>query len=132
MKAIEITNFLDEDGNPIVSVPLTNTDKSAILYREDFDRLIKLGLDPRWRLSMGQVLERGRGRVSIARLVANAKEGEKIQYIDKDPSNLKRDNLVNAAGGGKSNSIDRVALDNRILRDRVELKHIDIRPSWEE
>jgi hypothetical protein len=129
MKAIEVINFY-EDGCPVVSVPLTNIDKSAVLYREDFDRLMTLNVDPRWRLGMGRVLERGRGQVPIARLVANAKKGEKVQHIDKNPYNMKRENLVNTAGAGK-NSIDKVALDNKILRERVEVLHTYIQPSWE-
>src|SRR5437879_5988900 len=102
MKTIEVTHFLDEDGIPLVSVPLTNIDKNVTLYQEDFNRLFQSGLDPRWRLSLGQVLERGSARVSVARLVANAKKGDKIQYLDRNPCNLRRDNLVAAAGGGKS------------------------------
>jgi hypothetical protein len=85
---IEITHFLDEDGSPLVTVPLTNTDAEVILYEADFNSLYQSGLDPRWRLSMGQVIERGRDRVSVARLVANARKGDKIQYLDRNPAIL--------------------------------------------
>lgn len=95
---IEITHFLDEDGSALVSVPLTNSDTNVILYESDFNSLYETGLDPRWRLSMGQIIERGRDRVSVARLVADAKKGDKIQYLDRNPCNLKRDNLVTAEG----------------------------------
>ena len=36
---IVITHFLDEDGDPLVSVPLSNAGKPAILYQEDFNHL---------------------------------------------------------------------------------------------
>jgi hypothetical protein len=42
-----ITNFLDDDGIPIVSVPLTNCAKKAVLYQDYFNMLLELGLDPR-------------------------------------------------------------------------------------
>lgn len=131
---IEITHFLDEDGSPLVSVPLTNAEASVTLYEADFNSLHQSGLDPRWRLSMGQVIERGRGRVSVARLVANAKKGDKIQYLDRNPCNLKRDNLVTAEGNAKSNAMDKLDLSNRshqFLKEKVELKHIHQLPSWE-
>lgn len=131
---IEITHFLDEDGSPLVSVPLTNADANVTLYEADFNLLYQSGLDPRWRLSMGQVIERGRGRVSVARLVANAGKGDKIQYLDRNPCNLKRDNLVTAEGSGQSNAMDKLDVSNRshrFLKGKVELRHIHQPPSWE-
>src|SRR5581483_11715317 len=96
---IEITHDIDQDGTPIVFVPITNSNQTAVLFEEDFNRLTDIGLDPRWKLANGQVLERGRSRLSIARLVADAKAGEKIQLKDRNPFNLRRDNLVTAKGG---------------------------------
>jgi len=124
---------MDPDGvTALVSVPLTNTDKTVVLYQEDFNDLIRSGLSPLWRLMQGQVLERGRARVSISRLVKNAKAGQKIYFIDKDPCNLRRSNLLTAIGCSKSKTRDK--LKNRprssFLKERVELKHIYIKPSY--
>lgn len=132
MKTLAITHFLDEDGTPLVSVPLTNSDKSVVLYQADFNQLYELGVDPRWRLSYGQILERGRSKLSVTRLIANAKSGDKIQILDRDPCNLKRDNLVTAAGGGMSKTRDKLFLGNRPHKflNTVVLKHVEILPSW--
>ena len=130
---IEITHFLDEDGIPLVSVPLTNSDQKVTLYQDDFNQLYSMGLDPRWRLSIGQVLERGKGRVSISRLVANANPGDKIQYLDRDPCNLRRENLLTASGAGKYKTrdvFDPMTRKNTFLKEKVSLKHIYINPSW--
>jgi hypothetical protein len=130
---LEVTHDLDEEGNSIVLVPLTNSDQSAVLYQEDFNSLIDKGLDPRWRISNGQIIERGKGRVSIARLIADAGKGDKVQYKDRNPCNLKRDNLVTAAGGGRQVTRDKLLPANRphsFLRN-VELKSTEKVVPWQ-
>jgi hypothetical protein len=133
LQKLEIKQHRDEDGNHVVSVPLTNTDKTVKLFQEDFDRLMRSGLDPRWRLSNGEVFERGRSRLSIKRLIADAAKGEKVQLLDGDPCNLRRDNLITTPGGGKYKARDKLGYMERPHRflNRVELKRITIPASWE-
>src|SRR5262245_54692542 len=108
---VDITHFMDEDGeDALVRVPLSKSDNEVILYQEDFDRLYQAGLDPRWKLMLGQVYTRGRKKTCIARLILDGRKGEKIQYLDGNPLNLKRDNLLSARGAGKHNSLDSIKL----------------------
>jgi hypothetical protein len=128
---LEITNAIDDDGTPIVYVPLKNSDRSAVLYRQDFDALMAMRIDPRWRISNNQVYEIGRDRIPISRLIANAQKGEKICIKDGDICNLKRDNLVPTRGGGRSNTVDKVAsLERTTFRRNVILKPIDKPVPW--
>jgi hypothetical protein len=109
---VTITHSMDNNNEPIVSVPMTNVDKSALLRQDDFNRLYEAGLDPRWRFGQGQVYERGKSKVSISRLIADANPGDKVQYRDNDGLNLKRDNLVIANGSSKS-------LSGEIMQDCI-------------
>jgi hypothetical protein len=129
---LEITHFM-EDETPCVSVPLTNSELKVTMYQDDFNKLYELGLDPRWKLSRGQVVSRGRKGVSIARLVAEAGKGDKIQYLDRDPYNLRRSNLVFGKGAGTHNTRELLSPQNMqhtSLRDKVTLTHKYINPSW--
>jgi hypothetical protein len=128
---VTVTHFLDDGGTPIVSVPLTNTNKNAILCQSDFNELIRLGVDPRWKLATGQVFQRGENHVSVARLIANAKKGEKVQYRDGDTLNLKLNNLITSHGAGRFTERDKLNREYVTLKDKVELNHIHQLPSWE-
>lgn len=128
---IEVEYFTDSSLKPCVKVPLTNSDKKVILYQEDFDNLLRLGIDPRWRIiNSGQILERGRNRVSITRLVANAKKGDGVRLIDGDRYNLKRSNIVLYDGTGKSEPREEVLLQNRHRFDQITIKPIYRNPPW--
>jgi len=130
MKVLQITHKRDEDGTPIVLVPLENIDKSAILFQEDYDLLISFGVDPFWTLNANLVL--ARGKLPIARLIVDAGKLQKVHYKDSDPLNLKRDNLVIVIGGSARSST-REKLFNKPFRVRrtVKVEHITIKPSWE-
>ena len=132
MNTVTVTHSLDDDdGTPIVSVPLINSKQIAILNQSDYQELISIGVDPRWKLARSQVFERGRTLVSIARLIANAKKGEKVQYKDGNQLNLRRKNLVISIGAGKHTERDRLNKEHGVLRDKVEVKHNHKLPSWE-
>jgi hypothetical protein len=129
---IPITHFLDEDGTPCVSVPLTNDQNSVVLYQEDFNLLISLGLDPRWRVGQGQIFETGRSKISIPRLIVDAQGGDKIEYLDRNFLNLKRSNLTYAKGGGKHKTREKITKMNRPkTKGTIEMEHIHQLPSWE-
>jgi hypothetical protein len=131
MNIVEVYRFEDEDGNAMCSVPLTNVDKKVQLYLQDFNSLIESGVDPRWRLSNGQILERGKAKLSITRLVAKAKKGEKIRLLDGDACNLRRDNLLKTGGGGRKDATENLSSENRHRFHQVKLKYIDAPlPAW--
>lgn len=127
---ITIEHSLDEDGVPIVSIPVSNSNKNATLFEEDYNLLVSIGVDPRWRLSANCVLAKGKS--PIARLIADAKSGETIRYKDRDSLNLKRDNLVTVIGAaGRSNAREKLAEKPVTFRETVKVNHIHMRPSWE-
>jgi hypothetical protein len=104
MNEILITHWM-EQSTPIVSVPLTNSNRLVCLYQDDFDYLMALGLSPKWVLTNGQILERGT-RLSVTRLVADAKKGQGVKLFDKDPTNLRHPNLILVRAGGRLNARD--------------------------
>ena len=128
---IEVEYFTDSDLKPCVKVPLTNSSNKVCLLQEDFDDLMRLGIDPRWRvINSGQILERGRNRVSITRMVAHAKKGDGVRLIDGDRFNLKRSNIVLYAGTGKSEPREEILLQNRHRFDHITIKPIYRNPPW--
>ena len=132
MKTITITHFInDKDGStPLVSVPLTNVDKVAVLCQSDFNELIESGVDPRWRLADGKVVERGKAKLNIARLITKAGKGDKIMFRDRDMLNLRRSNLIVAVGAGKANDFEKLHTRSKRLFDTAEMKHHSIEPSY--
>lgn len=132
MDSVTVTHYTDEQKRNCVSIPLTNVRKDVHLFRDDFNKLMARGINARWRLSNGQVLERGT-RVPIARQVADAGKGQKVQFRDKDCCNLKRDNLVISKGGGRIDAKDMLSdIQKRItvLRNRPQLEHKTNEPEW--
>jgi hypothetical protein len=130
---VTITHSRDQDGNKIVSIPVTNSDKPAILYLEDFNLLKSLGLDFQWRLNSNVVFSKG--NLPVARLIANPADGEKVQYIDENRLNLKRSNLVVSKGQARSvNTRNQLANKPIPVRigEREELNYVYIKPLWEQ
>lgn len=90
-----------KDGEEVVYVPLANRAVECRLFKEDYDRLMALGLSPNWCLNdagTGQVYVRAaldvRGNlITIARVMAGVGHGERVQYRDWDALNLRSDNL---------------------------------------
>lgn len=117
MNNLTVTKYVDAE-HCLVSVPLTNAHSSVILYQEDFNRLIEAGVDPRWRLQSNQILERGRGGLSVTRLVAQAGEGQKVRVLDKDPCNLRKSNLIAVKGRGEINPANKLSSEDRLAKLR--------------
>lgn len=120
---LEIQHYIDENGDPIVSVPLPNTSKKVHLFQSDFITLVEMGLSPRWRLINGHIAEAGT-RLNVTRLVADVSKGEIVQLKDNDPCNLKRSNLIISDGQGRYNARDRLSQRQRTYKKlRIQLKH---------
>jgi hypothetical protein len=98
--------FIDIDGQRCVRIPLASTARIAILYAEDFERLIALGLSPFWMVNMNKPTGQGYVRVAkdgrklaIARLILGAGPRHQVAYRDGNRLNLRRENLILRRGG---------------------------------
>ena len=68
------------------------------------------------------VYVRNNGReVSIARLILDADKGQKVSYLDGDPTNLTRPNLIRLAGSSKFRARDQIV--KRLKRNEPEIRH---------
>jgi hypothetical protein len=118
---------MDTDGvTPIVTVPMSNVEKQAVLNLSDFRELMDLEVSASWRYTSGQVFESGGDKLSIARLILDAKPKEAIQYRDRDAFNLRRPNLVVAVGNSKRRERD--ALNRDCVKEIVTIKPVFIDP----
>jgi hypothetical protein len=127
---VTVTHELDPDGNTqLITVPLTNVDQSAVIFKEDFDFLLSLGVDPRWRLSANLVLVRGKHE-PVSRLIVDARKGEKVRYKDGDPTNLRRSNLFKVSGAGKSDAQEKQKTNPSMRTEPVRINYRNIPPSW--
>lgn len=102
MKRIErIPVVVQENDKELCIVPLgPRQHKVAMIYKEDYDFLMKLGVSQAWNtLNKGAYVyaasfERGKASpVMIGRILMNAKEGQHVKYLDGDPTNLRRENM---------------------------------------
>lgn len=122
-----------QDGTKIVSIPMTNVEgKEAVLYLEDFMLLRSLMVDIRWRLAANVVLAKGKEQLSIARIITNAKSGERVQYLDGNSLNLRRSNLVVTLGGAARSNARDALLAKPASLERFEIEEIYINPPWKE
>lgn len=94
----------DADGQQLVHIALANTDQRATLYVEDYQRLMDAGFSPNWQHAAD-----GQGNayatlsaynpqgvdclVPVARLIAGAEAGQTVRYADRNPLNLRIENL---------------------------------------
>lgn len=97
MKARPIT--IGPDGS--VHVPLArNGEAEATIDFEDYQYLVSLGVSPNWQQSGRSVSARTpKGNMLVGRILMDAKAGQRVQYKDGNPLNLKRDNLSIRDGG---------------------------------
>jgi hypothetical protein len=85
----------DDDG-VLLRVPLGRTDKEAIIDPLGLAHLMHMGLTFNWHCTpKGYVLASAKDgqKVSVARVLIDAKEGEHVRFKDRNPLNLCRDNL---------------------------------------
>jgi hypothetical protein len=130
-RTVTVTHMRDTDGSAIVKISLINQDdKEAILDEEDLLLLMSLGVSPCWLLTSNLVL--ARGKISVARLIVDAKAREKIKYVDGNSCNLRRSNLFITVGGSAKFDA-RSALNKRpkVVQEKINIKHVQQRPSWE-
>jgi hypothetical protein len=101
------THFTDENGRACVRVPLARCTLSAILYAEDYDRLIVGGISANWSFNYSgrnghgyvRVKVPGANTIVVARLVAGASFKRAVRYRHGNPLDLRLDNLRMVKGG---------------------------------
>ncbi|MBH1833096.1 hypothetical protein I5W42_16740 [Stenotrophomonas maltophilia] len=107
-----------EGGVEVAEVPLANNRGTAILYAEDYRRIVDAGYSPDWCVTVGAnatpyvATRDGRRTTIAARLVAHAMPGTRIRYVDGDRFNLRWNNLLVTEGPSKK--------DARILMETFE------------
>jgi len=90
---------------PTVRVPLASGKGPAVLDTADYEDLAAKGISLNWSLNSD-----GRGNAyvkthiggnvrAIARLITRAQAGEQVHYWDRNPLNLRGDNLYITRGG---------------------------------
>jgi len=106
-----IRHLIDENGKKVVHIPLDDKAKRyAILFEEDYQNLIDLGLSPRWRIKQDRgakrvmVWNRTTGyEVAVARLIVSAGAKQSVTYANGNPLDLRATNLVIGLGKGLRN-----------------------------
>jgi hypothetical protein len=103
---IEIENFR-EGGRKLVAVPVKTVKSKFVLYADDFNDLMSLGVSPHWHFYHNQAIVRNSGKeISIARLIRDARANQIVLAKDGNPFNLRRENLVIAPGSSKFRARD--------------------------
>lgn len=98
------TYSIDPLGNRLAHISMANTDRKAVIYAEDFARLMAAGFSRCWKFNqnghgngyptLNAFSPEGFNReVMVARLVAEAPRGWCVSTRDGDSLNLRRDNL---------------------------------------
>ena len=106
----KVTFTTDNDGQAIALVPIHGSTAPAELYADDYHTLINAGVSPNWSYARYHIRRKTfwhvhcpsgcealvytrSGASHVARLIAGADVGEKVLHRDKNPLNLRRDNL---------------------------------------
>jgi hypothetical protein len=105
-KIIEIENFR-EGKRKLVAVPVKTVKSKFVLYADDFNDLMALGVSPHWHFYHNQAIVRNGGKeISIARLIRDARANQIVLAKDDNPFNLRRENLVIGPGSSKFRARD--------------------------
>lgn len=102
MRARPVRISGDQDNGFLVHVPLARDGElEAALDLEDYNELVSLKVYPNWSLRGGNVSARipGGGSVLIARVLTDARPGQRVVYHDGDKLNLTRKNLSCSESG---------------------------------
>lgn len=98
-KIIEIRED-NYDNKVTYYIKLGRTEKTAKIYKDDYEELLELGVSASWSKGgvLGYVTAYCKGapgnRVNIARVLMNAGAKETVRFIDGDRTNHLRENLV--------------------------------------
>lgn len=86
----------DKDGREVLLIPLANTSLTARVFPEDYQRLLDAGWSSNWCWNCGVVkVPSYRTNVQrVARLIAEPQGDVQVRHRDRDPLNLRSDNLA--------------------------------------
>ena len=119
-KIIEIENFR-EGKHKLVAVPVRTVKSKFVLYVDDFNDLMALGVSPHWHFYHDQAIVRNNGKeISIARLIRDARANQIVLATDGNPFNLRRENLVIAPGSSKFRARDIIT---KPYKTNIHIKH---------
>lgn len=94
VRIFQIEHSRDNNGDKVVTVPLTNSQRKVTMLEKDLDNLIARGIPLAWKLAAKQVVLIGKKRVLIARTMVGAEHGDRVLFKDKDFCNMRRDNIL--------------------------------------
>jgi hypothetical protein len=119
-KIVDITHF-KEGKRKLVAVPVNGVKTKAVLYLDDWNDLLSIGVSPVWSFYRNQVVVRSRGKVrevAIVRLLRDARAYQKVLPKDENPFNLRRDNLVLSPGSSRYRARDMISIPKYIKEVR--------------
>ena len=96
----------EENDIAMVKVP-TGKKHHTVLRKEDYDKLLELGVFRTWQLASNnspKCNNRRGGSTIIARVLTNCPPGYCVTYLDGNPLNLRRENLGIRKGSGRQDA----------------------------
>lgn len=122
----EPIHFTDPDGTACVRIPLANDRGYAELYADDYAALMAAGISRNWTLNYPSLARTGGSQCYVqchvptryrnkhgnwtaqvvSRLIMQAGAGERVRYADRNPTNLRRDNLYFTSGSARRDFAD--------------------------
>lgn len=100
--AAHVTYGTDPDGRFIASVRVTSRATKAILYQEDYDRVVAQYGRHEWAAQNNDALKdtvfvsgpNAGGKTDVARFLTGNVAGKVVRYVDGNPLNLRKSNLA--------------------------------------
>jgi hypothetical protein len=122
MMIIEIRH----DRNGLVSIPLSNSERMVTMSEDDYNMLINLEVTFPWLLRQDAIyFKSGTSYINIGRLILDCSPGFKTSFIDADPCNMRRDNMLLLKGSSKTSArseINKTAIQSK--RQKIEVRHL--------
>jgi len=104
----KVIRMIDPNGQPVVKVPLANTELFATVDSASYDKLIETGISSNWNFNKASPENSGYvrcalngSRVCVARLIVQAKPRENVHYLNDDTLDLRIENLYVEKGQSK-------------------------------
>jgi hypothetical protein len=106
-RQITIRHFKDTSSKNIVLIPLQKY--NCVMEEDDFKELQHLGINFPWSYKQFACWGRNRGRyINLARVLCDCQKGQCVRYVDRNPLNLRRSNLVVTEGMSKFRARDKL------------------------
>jgi hypothetical protein len=121
MRTVKVRHY-SLDGLKLVDITLRDGEVCT-LEQADFEELLKSGTPAAWKMFLNNVaVSLNKKNVQIARLLLDPDTGRSIRYLDGNPLNLRKDNLI--VTNGRSRFRDRKLLPHKYTGKRVKLSHV--------